>query len=209
MNCAQFEPQIIDLAAGRGETCTRLRSHLLSCKSCSARLFSERQLTHVLHELKANVRAIAIPASIEASLLAQFSARSHPSVLPNDPAPRKFRKIAQWASSVAIAATVVVCLTMVVSQSLRMPPTVSPIGVAESKRTLSAPPKLETTTPFYRIYAGGARIAGANGLVRVQVPRATLAVFGLPFDPRRANAPIMADLLVDNVGMVTAMRFVQ
>ncbi len=55
---------------------------------------------------------------------------------------------------------------------------------------------------------GAARHAARN-VVRVRVPRTTLAVFGLPYNPRRAGDPIIADLVVDNGGMVTAVRFVQ
>ncbi len=67
----------------------------------------------------------------------------------------------------------------------------------------------EVATPFYPVYMSGAAVAGARGVVRVRVPRATLAVFGLPYNPRRATDPISADLVVDNGGMVTALRFVQ
>ena len=62
-------------------------------------------------------------------------------------------------------------------------------------------------TPFYRVRNNAN--AGTRGVVRVRVPRATLAVFGLPYNPRRAADPITADLIVDSTGMVAALRFVQ
>lgn len=92
--------------------------------------------------------------------------------------------------------------------AMRAPPApaVSRWVVVDSEAGVSHP---EIATPFYPVYMPGAALAGARGLVRVRVPRATLAVFGLPYNPRRATDPITADLVVDNGGVVTALRFVQ
>ena len=49
----------------------------------------------------------------------------------------------------------------------------------------------------------------ANGeIVRVEIPRSTMASFGFPIDPRRASVPIRADVLLGEDGMAHAVRFV-
>jgi hypothetical protein len=46
-------------------------------------------------------------------------------------------------------------------------------------------------------------------VIRVQMPRAALAKYGLPVDVERADAPIKADLLVGEDGFARAIRFVR
>jgi hypothetical protein len=46
-------------------------------------------------------------------------------------------------------------------------------------------------------------------LVRVQVPRAALASFGLPVNAERGNEPIKADVLLGGDGLARAIRFVR
>jgi hypothetical protein len=65
----------------------------------------------------------------------------------------------------------------------------------------------EVTTDFLPLDAAG--YAPANGeVVRVEMPRTTLSLFGLPVDARRAAVPIRADVLLGEDGMAHAVRFV-
>jgi hypothetical protein len=45
-------------------------------------------------------------------------------------------------------------------------------------------------------------------VVRMEVPRSTLTLFGLPMDVRRASVPVQADVLFGEDGMAHAVRFV-
>ncbi len=46
-------------------------------------------------------------------------------------------------------------------------------------------------------------------LVESQLPRAQLAVYGLPVDPTRADVPVRTEFLVSRNGRLLAVRFVQ
>lgn len=72
-----------------------------------------------------------------------------------------------------------------------------------------SPQETELATAFFAV-GDPARLAQAPHarMVRVQVPRATLANYGLPFNPELADQPIMADLLVGDDGSTLAVRFV-
>jgi hypothetical protein len=49
----------------------------------------------------------------------------------------------------------------------------------------------------------------APRIVPAQLPRATLAEFGLPVDPARADVPVRTELLMSPRGVVLAVRFVE
>jgi hypothetical protein len=67
----------------------------------------------------------------------------------------------------------------------------------------------ETATPFLALAAFDDIPAGTRSeLVSAQLPRATLAEFGLPVSPLRAAESIQAEFLVGADGGVLAVRFV-
>jgi hypothetical protein len=66
------------------------------------------------------------------------------------------------------------------------------------------------TTRFYPLRwadAAGEEVQGP--VVRVAMPRAVLASFGLPMDQERAREPVQADVVLDDTGMARAIRFVR
>lgn len=204
MNCAQFEWLVVDIAAGRIDTGADGRAHLARCERCRTRLQAERRLTAGLRDLGVTLSSLSAPPRVEQALLARLRA-SHPSPvvqLDTRRAPRMRSRWSRWLSSSAVAASVLGLLGMVLVHAIRDGAALAPAPLA----ALSHP---EIATPFYPVYMTAAAVAGARGVVRVRVPRSTLAVFGLPYNPRRATDPITADLVVDNGGMVTALRFVQ
>jgi len=84
-----------------------------------------------------------------------------------------------------------------------------PVVAAVSKkgRHRRSPRPAEVATEFMPLDA--APVPVANGeVVRVEMPRATMVLFGLPVDARRAAVPIQADVLFGEDGMAHAVRFV-
>ena len=73
-------------------------------------------------------------------------------------------------------------------------------------------PKLlntEITTDFFPVnYEGGANLDAGGQMVRVELPRTTMASFGLPVNMERADEKIKADVLLGVDGLAHAIRFV-
>ena len=205
MNCAQFEWAVVDIVAGRVDAGEATRGHLARCEQCRARLLAERRLTANLRDLSSVLSTLSAPARVEQALqarLKRMGPRSNVQALHPAPTHRPWFSRSRWVTRTALAASVLALLGVVLSNAVRDGAQLVPAPLAELRHP-------EIATPFYPVYMTSAAVAGARGLVRVRVPRATLAVFGLPYNPRRATDPITADLMVDNGGMVTALRFVQ
>lgn len=199
MNCAQFDWLVADIAAGRIEAGADVRAHLARCDRCRAHLQAERRLTAALRDVAAELAPLSAPPSVEAALLARVQARAVPSPRPG-PRRRRWGVVLRALASPALAASVLALLSAVLLHARDQ--AVSGQG---TPRVAATQPQV--ATPFYPVFGAGQHVTG--GVVRVRVPRTTLAVFGLPYNPRRAGDPIIADLVVDNGGMVTAVRFVQ
>jgi hypothetical protein len=69
---------------------------------------------------------------------------------------------------------------------------------------------VEVVTRFFPV-AGGDLLSPLNSgrLIRVQLPRSTLMVFGIPMNEARAAEAVKADVLVGEDGLARAIRFVQ
>jgi hypothetical protein len=67
----------------------------------------------------------------------------------------------------------------------------------------------EIATDFVPLLTGVGNTPLDNGqVIRVQMPRAALASFGLPFNLERANESVKADVLLGEDGLARAIRFV-
>jgi hypothetical protein len=76
------------------------------------------------------------------------------------------------------------------------------------KRT--PPPVREVATQYFPLrYGESAEEATHGPVLRVQVPRVTMASFGLPINQERAGEPIEADVALDETGFARAIRFVR
>jgi len=74
-------------------------------------------------------------------------------------------------------------------------------------RAVPQPREQEVTTGFLPLDATGyAPVSGE--VIRVEMPRSTLTLFGLPFNEERASVPVRADVLFGEDGMAHAVRFV-
>ncbi|HEX5084040.1 MAG TPA: hypothetical protein VFY40_18480 [Blastocatellia bacterium] len=68
----------------------------------------------------------------------------------------------------------------------------------------------EDATDFFPLaYGGDPRSMERGEVIRVQTQRSALIAFGLPVNVERADAPVIADLVVGEDGMPLAMRFVR
>lgn len=81
----------------------------------------------------------------------------------------------------------------------------------QRKRNISAKPTIhrEIRSGFYALDAGVLSEEIDGYVVRVRVPKATMASFGLPVQPDMGDSRIDADLLVGGDGTARAIRFVQ
>jgi len=82
-------------------------------------------------------------------------------------------------------------------------PAVAAVRQVHRRKPLPA----EVTTGFLPLDAAPMELNGGE-LVRMEVPRSTLTLFGLPMDARRASVPVQADVLFGEDGMAHAVRFV-
>jgi hypothetical protein len=68
----------------------------------------------------------------------------------------------------------------------------------------------EITTEFLPMLPGvDGQTVESGRVIRVQMPRAALASFGLPFDVERAEESVKADVLLGEDGLARAIRFVR
>jgi hypothetical protein len=79
-----------------------------------------------------------------------------------------------------------------------------------SLATSSLPVARETTTEFFPLFYGSVPSSSGH-IVRMEVPRASLAQFGLAsaHDVDRTTGTVIADVLVGDDGLARAVRFVR
>lgn len=113
---------------------------------------------------------------------------------------------------VAAVAPVAVVETMPQVAMTAPPPLPGPqvsVPVRRARRAASNAPS-ELRTEFFAIESAAPPVESRSGvLVRVQVPRAVMASFGLPVNEERLGQPVTADLLIGEDGTARAIRFVR
>jgi hypothetical protein len=93
-------------------------------------------------------------------------------------------------------------------------PAAEPVQAAMQPRTSTRRrrpvQRFEVVTPFFPV-AGGDLLSPLDrgGVIRVQLPRSALMVFGVPMNEARAAESVKADVLVGEDGLARAIRFVQ
>ena len=93
------------------------------------------------------------------------------------------------------------------------PPNAIPAATAPSPRkrrkrhSAPQPQELEVSTGFLPLDAASS-LPASGEVIRVEMPRSTMTLFGLPVDERRLAVPVRADLLYGEDGMAHAVRFV-
>jgi len=142
---------------------------------------ADRALNGALRALAGEISARRAPERVEAALLAEFRRR------------RRALRQTRWIGLAAAAAVLVVVSVMTLRPS---PP---PMAVRQPVFTEFIP--VVYGQPFHP--EDGGRI------VRVRMPRTTLASFGLPVNQDRLDERIQADVLLGEDNLVRAVRFEQ
>jgi hypothetical protein len=90
----------------------RALSHTAECQSCAARWEAERSLSVGLHQLAEEMKSLAAPSQLEASVLAAFRERA--SVIPTvRPFPLQRRPARYWIAAIAAALLIVFAIFVV------------------------------------------------------------------------------------------------
>ncbi|MGZ8842697.1 MAG: hypothetical protein ACXW18_03485 [Pyrinomonadaceae bacterium] len=82
---------------------------------------------------------------------------------------------------------------------------------SQARRTLTpqANQPKEIATDFISLTYGDTEVGSDAQMVRVELPRSAMAVFGLPVNMDRADQRVKADVLLGADGLARAIRFVQ
>ena len=180
-----------------------------------------------LQDLKEAMRNAAAPERVEAALVAAF--REHARVAP----PRRPLAWPRWALAAGVAAALLVVVTPGLFRDKPAPPPqpvsvatapapVQPIPAAalepatvpleQAVRRVPPPPArpAEIATDFIPVAPPETWQPGTSGqILRVRLPRTSLASFGLPMNADLSAEPVRADVIVSQDGVVRAIRFVR
>jgi hypothetical protein len=183
-------------------------------------------LNEKLNALKEVMRNVAAPERVETALIAAF--REHDRVAPRS------RSVAwpRWALAAGIAAAVLVAVTTGLfryqpapspppASVAATPPVAAPLPAALPKAAPVWPKRAvgevppppaepdEIATDFIPVTHPATWQPGTSGqILRVRLPRTSLASFGLPMNTDLAAEPVRADVIVSQDGVVRAIRFV-
>ncbi len=113
---------------------------------------------------------------------------------------RRWSRRPYWLGLGAVAVT---ALILIMFTPIPEPPvTASPVSSG-------TPVVREIVTDFYALDAAAISGVPDGYVMRVRVPRGTMASFGLPGAYESAESPIDADIVVSNNGAARAIRFVR
>jgi hypothetical protein len=230
-DCRQVQEILV--AVARAETVNAveqrlLRDHVEACAECRRRLANERMLSAGLAAMAAEPGAPS--ASVRSALLTEF--RREKKVVPIR------TPVMKWVAIAAVAAAVLLAVVLVkgrgkepavappVLQVVKTPAparVIAPPVQAQVKarpvlrpRRRPAPPPVqvddapEVATDFFEIpYVEPLRPEQRADVFRMQVPRASMAAFGLPVTGGRLDSRVTADVLMGEDGVVRAVRFIR
>ena len=146
---------------------------------------ADRTLNDALRALAEESSARRAPERVEAALLGEFRRR-------------KAQRQTRWAS-LAAAAALLLAVSLATLRPGR-PPAAPPLQAAERR----------VYTEFIPVvYGEPFRPEDGGRIVRVRMPRTTLASFGLPVNQDRLDERIQADVLLGEDNLVRAVRFEQ
>ena len=221
MDCAQFESIVHDIERPGTEGFALREGALAHAESCSrcARLMTE------VESLDAGLRAIAVaaaplqaPPSVEMTVMAEFRRQK-----PASARSRVQRQIAALSTAAAALLAVGFSLhhwathpgiTPKIAGGIAKPvsPAVAAIAPAagapvEDPATAVDLDDAEYATSFLRLpYADDPSSLDGGAVVRVEIPRAALASFGLPVAALENDGTVQADLIVSADGTPQAIR---
>jgi hypothetical protein len=205
MNCIEFESMVMAIARSEVMDAAARRSglaHAEACVRCAHRLTSEQALCDVMaaavvedsvKEAPPRVREMLVGAFRERRVAAQRQRRTW-----------LRRVLAGSVAAILLLSAAVVLRKTVNTRAARMSAALSAIPNSEA----AAEAGDEVMTDFIPVVYDPAPI-GRGSLVRVDLPRAALVAFGLPVNEDRNEELVQADLLLDDDGLMRAVRFVE
>lgn len=238
MDCFDFCQIYLDLdrPETRGaELCDEALAHAESCTPCATRLMESESLDFSLRKVVGSVEHVEAPARVETALMAEFR-RAHPAVAPRQV--NKVKWDVAWfavAAMVLLALGLALYKRHVSIPSVpNAPSSVANVSSTSSSATQSA---AQPATPSFAenasaqaapgdsadTYSGNTEYASefvplpyADGLsdsdsgtvVRVDLPRSSLASMGIPVSGLTAGDRVVADLVVSEDGTPQAIRLV-
>jgi hypothetical protein len=180
-----------------------------------------------LQDLKEAMRNAAAPERLETALVAAF--REHARVAPR-PRPLAWPR---WALAAGVAAGLLLAVTVGLFRDKPVPspqpvsvatapapvlpipavaPTLAPVQPKRAVRQVPpTPPRSpEIATDFIPVAPPETWQPGTGGqILRVRLPRTSLASFGLPMNADLSAEPVRADVIVSQDGVMRAIRFVR
>lgn len=216
MNCEEFE--LVGLDSRRDDSLhddsrRRAAQHARVCGKCAALKASWEAAQEELSPLTEFTRFAAPPARVENRLLQQFRLRHQPRL------ERRNIRFATWA---LVAAAVLVCTLSIWSwQNWRQGQRTA--SAANQSSNVADNGKAQTFASGTADDSGNFLLASNDGeftqlpgalsqevddsaIVRVGMPRSSLAALGLPVNEERADEWIQVDLLVASDGSPQAVR---
>jgi hypothetical protein len=184
-------------------------------------------LNEKLQDLKQAMQNAAAPERVETALIAAF--REHARVAPR----RRPVVWPRWALAAGVAAALLVTVTRglfhyrpvpspepvsvatAAAPAVPLPiaaPKLAPVRERRAVRKVPPPPATpaEIATDFIPVAPPATWQPGTSGqILRVRLPRTSLASFGLPMNADLAAEPVRADVIVSQDGVVRAIRFVR
>ncbi|HEY3840207.1 MAG TPA: hypothetical protein VGL72_26725 [Bryobacteraceae bacterium] len=210
-----------------------LREHVDICPDCRRDLANQRMLTAGLSALAVETPA-APPEALRSTLLAEFSKQQK--IVPIRRPLIKLAILAAAAAAVLIVLSIATerRTTPVApptpakpQQIVQAPSPARPAPVVTTAKAVQAPrPKFvprpkpkpvqpadeapEVATDFIAIpYAEPLRPEERTDVYRIEMPRANMAVFGLPVIGGRLDSRVKADIVTGEDGVVRAVRFIR
>ena len=231
MNCKEFEAVALEWVRGDMTEAVAqqdILAHARTCAHCARRLGAERLLTSVVAGVIAQDRERSAPRRIEKGLVAAFREAQKPKrsqwvwmtpviagaiaaglILAAVITARRSEKPRVVTVKQALPALAPVRVTAPVYREVkRRPPRTLRAGVRKQPNTKTASEPREIMTDFFPMIYDPHPIERGR-VVRVRLPRAALAAFGLPVNEQQAEQPIRADVVLGEDGLARAVRFIE
>jgi hypothetical protein len=237
MNCQTFSELASDIARDQmmdAAARAQALAHADDCASCALHLRSQRHLTSNLRELVAATKDETVSPVVWERLSAAFDSRRVTHLKSNR---RRAIYAAGAIAAMLILALGLVqiarqrqSINVEATVAANFPPALSAQTINESKEEVAVkqrrhavrhrPPPVpsgltsrineprEIATDFILLTYDG-EVGSEAQLVRVELPRSSMASFGLPVNMDRADQRVKADVLLGADGLARAIRFVQ
>jgi hypothetical protein len=237
MKCTEFELVVVEMARRELMEAAAQRealAHAKACARCAGRLANEQRLSGVVAAALVEDSQRVAPAAVEQMLIAEF--RKHHAGSSRERIWWARAAIGGVAAALIVAAVLGLrhspeqaVQTMTKPPEVRVTPPVVPVGapavreiskprvrtakVSErkaSRRSTAEPaaPQREVMTEFIPIVYDPEPIDRGQ-IVRIRLPLAALASFGLPVNEEHAEETIRADVVLGEDGLARAVRFVK